>query len=162
MRVRFDAPTIIALARAGRLEVLRKVAGPCTITPGVRAELLAKEDETSDAIEAALGPWIGLARPRAVPARCLRIGRGTGDASLVAAAASGDVVVIDGRQGRALAHSLGLRCVGLVGLVIEGARSGRISPREAKETLDAVERKGFWIASDLRRFYLTELERVGR
>lgn len=148
------------MARAGRLEVLQKVAGRCTITPEVRAELFAREDETTPAVEAALSSWITLARPGAVPARYLRIGLGIGEASLVAVATADDNIVIDDRQGRALAHSLGLHHVGLVGLILEGARTRRISSSEAQETLEAVERAGLWISSDLRRFYLTELERI--
>lgn len=159
MTVLVDASTLIALARAGRLGTLRAVVRRCAITPQVRDELRAREDETTHALEGALEVWIDLVSPREVPARFARVGLGVGEASLIASAKPGDVLVLDDRQARALAQSLGLRFVGLVGLLLEGVETGRLSPADARDTLDGVERAGFWISPDVKRLFHLRLDR---
>ena len=154
----FDASAVIALARAGRLDLLRRAAGPCAVTPEVRRELLGREDATTPAVADALKSWLKL-RPRSRPgARYRRLGLGAGEATVLASARPGDTLVLDERPARLLAKSLGIRHTGLIGLLVDAAAEGRIKPHEADEALDALSVSGFWLSPGLRAAARKRLE----
>ena len=57
---------------------------------------------------------------------------------------------MDERLGRSAAHSLGLKVVGLVGVLIEARDRGLIT--NANEIMDQLHRQaGFWISAELRK-----------
>ena len=155
MRFLLDSSSVIAMARAGKMDLLRGIVRRAYITRAVREELMARDDETTAAIRPALSGWITTLRGPAAPSEYLALGLHEGEASIIAAGRGEDMLVIDEKQGRALAEALGLNYVGLLGLLLEGARQGRIQREEALEALDALERVGFWIAPHLsQRFRL--------
>jgi predicted nucleic acid-binding protein len=144
-----DASPAIAMARAGKMDVLRRAANPSATTPQVRSELLRREDETTPAIVDALDSWLKPRRDSKPGVAFRKIGLGRGEASVIASAGASDVVVLDERAARMLARSLGIRYTGLLGLLIEAAHSGRIAPSEAEETIDALNASGFWLSPGL-------------
>jgi predicted nucleic acid-binding protein len=150
VRFLLDSSAIIAMARAGKLDLLRRVIKKGWITAAVRGEILAHDDETTAAIRPALSSWIATLRGGSTPAEYLRLGLHEGEASLLAIASKADVLVVDEKQGRALAHTMGLTYVGLLGLLLAAAREGVVSRREARDALEALERVGFWISPHLR------------
>jgi hypothetical protein len=158
VRFLLDSSTLIAMARAGELALLHRLVRRGHITRAVRAEVLAKEDETTAAIRPALKEWIAVVQGPAVPSGYVRLGLHAGEASIIAAARKGDILVIDEKQGRALAGVLGLTCVGLLGLLLQGAREGVIRPGEANEALENLERAGFWVSPHLRGRFRRDLE----
>lgn len=158
MRFLLDSSAIIAMARAGRLDLLRRIVRKGWITAAVRGEILAREDETTVAIRPALEAWISTLRGGAAPAEYLQLGLHAGEASLLALATKEDVLVVDERQGRALAHTLGLTCVGLLGLLLAAAREGVVTKSDAKDALEALERAGFWVSPQLRVRFRDDLE----
>lgn len=161
MRFLLDASTIIAMARAGRLDVLRRAAAPARTTAQVRDELLRREDETSPAIAEALTTWLAVLQNGKAGGRFLRLGLGHGEASLLASAGSYDVVVIDERPARLLARSQGIPFTGLVGLLVDAAREGRVQPREAREAMDLLSSSGFWLSPALLVKAKAELDELG-
>jgi uncharacterized protein len=157
VRVLLDSSAIIAMARAGRLDLLRRTVKRGWITAAVRAELLAREDESTAAIRPALASWISTVRGAPVPSAYLRLGLHRGEASLISVATKDDVLVVDERQGRALAHTLGLTCVGLLGLLLAAARDRVVTKVEARDAAEALERAGFWMSPQLRDQFLRGL-----
>lgn len=145
------------MARAGRLDLLRRIVRKGVITPAVQEETLAREDESTAVIRPALSAWITTGRGGAAPPEFLGLGLHAGEASLLSIATKDDVLVVDERQGRALAHTMGLTCVGLLGLLLAAARDGVVSKREAREALEALERAGFWLSPQLRAQFVKGL-----
>jgi predicted nucleic acid-binding protein len=160
VRFLLDSSAIIAMARAGRLDLLRRIVKRGWITAAVQAEILARDDESTAAIRPALGTWITTVRSGSAPAGHLKLGLHEGEASLLSIATREDVLVIDERQGRALAHTLGLTCLGLLGLLLAAAREGAITRSEALDALHALERAGFWMSPQLREQFVKGVERL--
>jgi uncharacterized protein len=150
VRFLLDSSAIIAMARAGRLDLLRRIVRKGWITAAVQAEILARQDETTVAIRPALETWISALRGGAAPTEYLELGLHPGEASLLSIASKDDVLVVDEKQGRALAHTLGLTCVGLLGLLLAAVRDGVVTKKEAQHALEALERAGFWMSPQLR------------
>jgi len=144
-----DASPVIAMARAGNLDVLRRAAAPAAITAQVKAELLRREDTTTPGIREALGAWLKPRRGGRPGAQFHRLGLGDGEASVLASARATDIAVLDERPARMLARSLGIPHTGLVGLLIDGARGGRITVEEAEQCIDSLNASGFWLSPGL-------------
>ncbi len=67
----------------------------------------------------------------------------------------GEVVLMDERAGRIVASSVGLRPLGLLGVLLDGKRSGLVA--SLAPLLDRLEKEaGFWIAPSLRSLVLQE------
>jgi predicted nucleic acid-binding protein len=76
-------------------------------------------------------------------------------AILLALQLRSDAVLMDERAGRIVASSLGLRPLGLLGVLLDGKRQGLVSA--IGPLLDRLDKKaGFWIAPSLRSAILTE------
>ncbi len=159
MRFLLDSSAIIAMARAGRLDLLRRIVKKGWITGAVQSEVLARDDESTAAIRPALGAWITTLRGVSAPPGYLKLGLHEGEASLLSIATKGDVLVVDERQGRALAHTLGLTCLGLLGLLLAAVREGVVTKKEALEALEALERAGFWMSPQLRGQFVKGIDR---
>jgi uncharacterized protein len=72
------------------------------------------------------------------------------DALSLAAAQMADAVLLDESAGRTAAAGLGLRCIGILGLLIQAKNIGLISA--VGPVVDELESKaGFWMAPSLRR-----------
>ncbi len=66
-----------------------------------------------------------------------------------------DLVLMDERAGRIVASSVGLRPLGLLGVLLDGKRSGLVD--SLAPLLDRLEKEaGFWIAPSLRSLVLQE------
>jgi len=76
------------------------------------------------------------------------LGPGESEAIVMAREIAADFILMDERLGRSAAQRLGLRCVGLVGLLIEAKRRGLIT--DASETANLLrEKAGFWVSQEL-------------
>jgi predicted nucleic acid-binding protein len=72
------------------------------------------------------------------------------DALSLAIEKNADVILMDEQAGRITAGGLGLRCIGILGILIQ-AKSAGLLP-EVSPLLDELESQaGFWIAPTLRR-----------
>ena len=78
------------------------------------------------------------------------LGAGEAEAIALARECNADFLLIDERLGRSAAKSLGLKVVGLVGILIE-ARDRCLIP-DAESLMNRLhEEAGFWISEDLRK-----------
>ncbi len=123
-----DTGPLIALARAGRLELLKSLFGRVHVTPEVIGEL-ALQEGTPDApaLRAALREgWLAKLRPRiAAEAHSLL---DAGEASCIAAAGkrSGALLIIDERLGRREAQRLGIALTGTAGVLCAAKARGLV------------------------------------
>jgi len=92
--------------------------------------------------------------PRTLPSTA-HLQSGEVAAILLAWQLRSDAVLMDERAGRIVASSLGLRPLGLLGVLLDGKRQGLVAAMAP--LLDRLEKEaGFWIAPSLRSTVLTE------
>jgi uncharacterized protein len=148
-----DASPLIAVARVGRLDLLRSVFGQLLVPDAVWREVVEVGSEKAGTADVARAAWI---ERRAVADTSLvnllkhDLGAGEAEAIVLAREAAADFVLMDERLGRSAARSLGLKVVGLVGVLIEARERGLIT--DADELVNQLHQKaGFWISADLRK-----------
>jgi predicted nucleic acid-binding protein len=129
------------------------VFGQLIVPDAVWREVVQVEPEKAGKSDVARAAWIER-RPVADTSlvTLLRhdLGHGEAEAIVLAREAGADFVLMDERLGRSAARSLGLKVVGLVGVLIEARERGLIT--DAHELMDQLhQRAGFWISADLRK-----------
>jgi predicted nucleic acid-binding protein len=140
-----DTSPITSLGKISRLDLLRTLYHSITIPTAVDLELRRGQIVVPD--------WIEVRSPadRALVARLeADLDSGEAEALAVALEAGADLVLIDEKRGRDVARRLGLRFVGLLGVVLDAKRQGHL--RAVRPLLDELAATaGFWIRDDLRR-----------
>lgn len=148
-----DSSPLIALARIGRLELLRSVLGSVLLPAAVWTELVQMGIGRPGAGAVMTADWIGRREIVDVGlATLLRrdLGTGESEAIVLAREVGADLLLMDERMGRAAATRLGLRVTGLVGVLIE-ARARGLLPDAATVIDDLHREAGFWLSEELRR-----------
>jgi len=140
-----DTSPITSLAKIRRLDLLRTLYHSITIPTAVDSELRRGQIVLPDWIQ------VQSAADRAVVAQLeADLDPGEAEALAVALELGADLVLIDEKRGRDVAHRLGLRFVGLLGVVLDAKRQGHL--RAVRPLLDELAAEaGFWIRDDLRR-----------
>ena len=122
-----DSSALISLAAIERLHLLRDLYGRVLIPEAVYAEVTRQPFERPGAQEVTEAEWIEV---RAVQnwtlARVYQIGRGEGEAIALAVEARPARIIIDEHRARAYAQGLGLRVIGVLGVLLEAKSAGLI------------------------------------
>ena len=142
-----DASPLIALADIGELHILKELYQEVLITDVVRKEILTE-----------LPDWIGVSSDyEPSDFKHLQLQLDAGEASAIALALKnpGCRLVIDERKGRLVAKAMGLKIVGLLGVVVKAKELGVIT--SGKTILDKLEIHGFWLSEKLKRQLLEKL-----
>jgi predicted nucleic acid-binding protein len=142
---------IINLAAVGQLQLLWQLYGRIIIPQAVYREIVIVGAGQPGAVQVKSSDWIEM-RPVSdqalVASLQLKVDEGEAEAIALAAALNADLVLLDERRGRVAASHLGLRYVGLLGILIEAKHNGLVS--NIKPILDdLLERAGFWVAQEL-------------
>jgi predicted nucleic acid-binding protein len=126
-----NASPLITLAKVGRVDLLGGAETRLVVPEAVAGEVLAgpPHDPARRALEAGFGqPFTAASVDPDVVAWSL----GTGESAVISIARSmGGLAVLDDREARNAARTLAVRLTGTLGLVIEGAREGRIESAAA-------------------------------
>lgn len=151
---------VMNLAAIGRLDVLKELYGNVFIPEAVLAELSAIDGGKFNIPSVQEFQWIKIAavldRPL-VSSLMLELDFGEAEAIALAIEMKSGLLLIDERIGRKTAARLGLRFIGLLGILIDAKRHGLIT--ELKPVLDAlVSKAGFWVSGQL---YTRALETAG-
>jgi len=151
MTVVSDASPLINLARIGELGLLRQLYGEILIPEAVWREVVVEGAGQPGADEVGKASWI---RAREVTnehlVRALRQDLDPGEAEAIALALEigADLLIMDERLGRQTASYLGVRYLGLIGVLIAAKRGGFIEA--IKSRLDALQdRAGFRVSDAL-------------
>lgn len=152
MTVVADTSILLNLGRVGQLELLRLLFGDVVIPPEVAAEFLRLASISPRFQGLSLPPWLRQQAATTVPA-IVRAATGldSGETAALALAVEihADAVLLDERRGHEMAVRLGLRTVGVLGILLQAKASGSIP--KLSPILDQLERDaGFWIAPALR------------
>jgi hypothetical protein len=133
--------------------------GRVLIPGAVYRELLQLSEHGYPIAETLLTDWIeireiaGATQP---PLHAL-LGAGETEAILLAESVEADWLVLDEKEGRAVAEQRGLSVIGLVGILLKAKQIGQVA--SVKEWLDLlVVKAGFWVSP---AFYRKALELAG-
>lgn len=153
MPVVSNTSPLLNLAIIGQLPLLREQFGEVWIPVGVLEELRVEESLPGSAAvrEALEKGWLRVEEVREQAlARVLQrdLDRGEAEAIALAVQMQAEWTLLDEREGRRAAKSLGLKVVGVLGILLRARREGRLSSlRIAMEELR--QRAGFRIRADL-------------
>ena len=160
MPVVSNTSPILNLAIVGQLELIRQQFGQVQIPPAVLAELKVQEERPgSKGIQAALDMgWIQVQEidsPLYVQLLQQTLDRGEAEAIALAMALRADWTLLDERDGRKIAKSLGLKVTGVLGILLQANQKGELS--SLSELINAlVVKAGFRIAPELLAKVLAE------
>jgi len=146
-----NASPIIGLAVVGHLDLLRHLYGKVVIPPAVFREISVTGAGQPGAQEVRSSHWIETRRVTD-ESQCvslgMELGRGEAEAIILALELKADLLLMDERRGRMAASRLGLKFIGLVGVLLEAKHSGLL-PAVKPVLDDLMERAGFRISGQL-------------
>ena len=144
-----DTSPITNLAAIGHLDLLRQIYGQIIIPDAVFQELTSAGGQHPGAVIQQLH-WVetrAVSNSLLVTALGVELDEGEAEAIALAQELSADVLLIDEHLGRAAATRLGVRIIGLLGVLIEAKHRGLI--QEIKAPVDALMKLGFRVKQDL-------------
>lgn len=147
-----DTSVLLNLCRIGQVDLLAGLFREVIVPETVAAEFarLARTAPRFDGLH--LPAWVRLRNAvQAVPAvRAAGLDPGETAAIELALEIQADALLVDERRGHAVAKRLGVRTIGVLGILLQSKRSGLV-PR-IDTLLDALETEAqFWISPDLRQ-----------
>jgi predicted nucleic acid-binding protein len=146
-----DTSPINNLAEINQLHLLHQLYGTVLIPEAVFQELTDPSFPVAGATEVQTFDWIQtltVSDRTLVEAMSNELDIGEAEAIALAVEIQADQVLIDERRGRLVATRLNLRCIGILGILVEAKSQGLIA--EVKPLLDAlVNEAGFWVAEPL-------------
>ena len=167
MTIVSNASPLIGIARIGRLDLLHQLYGELVVSEAVWYEVVVKGAGQPGAKQIEAASWIKkaeVANKVLVQALSQELDAGEAESIALAVEVKAQVLLMDERLGRETARHLGLRYVGLIGVLIEAKHRGlvdRVAPLLAALRTQA----GFHISDALYRRVLHdegESERVSR
>lgn len=122
-----DSGPLIALARIGRLDLLKKVHGQVLVPRAVWEEVAGAESEgRPGASDIRASSWVKMtdAEPLAADGYSLIVDRGEAEAIALARQLPAALLLIDDGRGRRLAQHIGVRIKGTLGVLVMAKRRG--------------------------------------
>lgn len=144
------------LAAIGQFGLLHRLYGQLHIAHAVWAELNAEGKRWPGCDEVAKADWIGrhaVENQALVTALRRDLDRGEAETIALALEFGADLVLLDEKEGRHAAQRLGLRVLGVVGILLEAKANGAID--KMSPHLDALRQTaGFYLSSSLYQYAL--------
>lgn len=160
MPVVSNTSPVLNLAIIGRLDLLSEQFGEIWIPPAVLKELRHEEDlpGSSAVREAREAEWLRVEEVKdKTLVQVLRRDLDEGEAEAIALALQmkAERILLDQREGRRIAKSLGLKVTGVLGILLRARREGKLpSLQIAMEQLR--EKAGFHIGAELFAYLVKE------
>ena len=136
-----NASPVIALAKAGRLQLLQELCDELLLPEAVAAEILAgpPSDPARQAIQ---GGWGTAVAAQIIPPELLEWGLGPGETAVLAVASERGpgTAVLDDAAARTCAKALGVPVIGTLGVVLRAKKRGFLA--SAADVLKALRSAG--------------------
>lgn len=162
-RVVSNASPLIYLAKISQLELLKTLFDAIIISPRVHEEVCQSPDVNPDALligQAIADGWISVNTTSFPEIEALLqiagIHRGEAEAILLAKRLGMDLL-IDDREGSALAQLYGVHTLGTIAILLLACERTRLSYVQFKAYLEKLVQVGFWISVDV---YTRALEKA--
>jgi len=149
MQVLIDSSTLIALAKIGELDTLKKIFGTIHITTKIKEEILTSDRPEEEIVREALNSWIQVLDFKGDPVEFRKYGLDRGDASLFLVAGPDDLLILDESNARRFAESQGIKFTGLIGLLVAAVKTKKIQNEKAIKILNKLTIGDFRLTSDL-------------
>ena len=155
-----DTSPILGLASIGQLELLHEQFGAVFIPQAVLAELKTETEfrGTSVIRDALRGGWLVTREVQNIPlvqALALELDNGEAEALALATDLGVEIIVMDEHDGRMRARAMGLKTVGVIGILLRAKKEGKI--QSLHDVLQALrEQIGFFISDELFQKILVE------
>jgi predicted nucleic acid-binding protein len=149
---------IINLAFAGLLDLLPELYGEVAIPEAVWQEIVVRGEGQPGAAELQQAAWVHVhtaSNRELVLALRQELDAGEAEAIVVALESQAEILLMDERLGRETAQHLGLRCVGLIGVLVE-AKNKSLIPLIQPHLALLRREAGFRISESLYRRVLTD------
>jgi predicted nucleic acid-binding protein len=160
MSVVSDASPLINLARVGGLDLLRQLYGELTLPEAVWQEVVFEGAGQPGAEQIGAASWIQVqpaTNRQLVQALQQELDAGEAEAIALALEVDAQFLLMDERLGRETAAHMGVRCVGLIGVLVEAKRAGTID--SVGPLLDKLrDVAGFWISEVLYQRVLQDVD----
>lgn len=153
MLVVSDTSPLSNLALIGRLDLLHEQFSEVLMPPAVSRELSVLQDPVARLAltKAVADGWLvemALPREAPFPEELQGLDPGETEALRLASFLSAERVLMDEREGRLRASALGIRTIGVLGVLLVGKRDGKVASIKAEMNLLRQE-AGFFISPDL-------------
>jgi len=155
MRVVADTSPLIALGRVESLPLLKDLYRTIWIPPAVHQELLRGSRRLGEPNPLRHAPWVRIARrPHQLSGMLLRVNLGSGESEALALAieSKSSLLLIDELPARSVAHTLGLRYTGTLGILLEAKARQLIL--EVRPLVERLMEQGFHISEALYHQFL--------
>jgi predicted nucleic acid-binding protein len=142
-----NSSPIILAAKIGLVPVLKRMFETIYIPKAVFHEITSKED--AQIKELMQGDFIRQKEIKNIEsARMLTrfLGKGEVESILLSGEINADLLIIDDKKGRNYADSMGIKTIGIVGVIIKAYRGGLLDDFE--HMLTELKNAGFWIRED--------------
>ncbi len=155
-----DTSPILGLAAIDRLELLHEQFGAVFIPNAVLSELKTETNFSGASVvrEALENGWLEVKDVQNLPlvqALSVELDMGEAEALALATDLHLEIIVMDEHEGRARARAMGLKPVGVIGILLRAKHQGKI--QSIGDTLQALRDEiGFYIADDFFQRILKE------
>lgn len=148
-----DASPIISLSAVGRLDLLAQLYERVIVPTSVHEEITAAEPDRPGVKELRAAEWLSMVLPKdRVLVRALEGELDGGEAEAIALAieVGADLLIVDERRGREVARRMGVKVIGVLGILIE-AKTRRLLPAVEPILEALLTKSGFRISQSLYR-----------
>ncbi|MFQ5686048.1 MAG: DUF3368 domain-containing protein [Candidatus Scalindua sp.] len=146
-----NSSPLINLSAIGEFNLLRELYEEILIPSAVWDEVVIKGKEQPGAAEVQNAKWIKkelVANMSFVEVLTLNLDKGEAEAIALAKEKNAEIILIDDKSARKIAHHLGLNYIGLLGVLREAKSRGII--RNIKGYMDLLRTvAGFWISENV-------------
>lgn len=144
-----NSTPIIALAKTGRIGVMKSLYGEVLIPEAVFHEVTAKDDVAARAIASGADWLIARSAPKPDTASLLRTRLHAGEVEtiMLAREVGADLVVIDDAAAKKTARYLGLPVAGTLGVLVAAKRAGLVD--DVGSAIEDLRCIGFYVSDDI-------------
>lgn len=129
MRVVSNSSPLIGLARINQPRLLQELYAEICVPPAVWQEVVVQGADQPGASQIACANWIRQVPTQNAPllrALSQDLGLGEAEAIVLAQELPADLLIVDERQARERARRLGLRFIGICGIIVEAKHRGLV------------------------------------
>lgn len=146
-----DTSPITNLLLIGKLGLLSQIYGRVIIPLDVKAEILALANFGYDIQHFTDAKWIEtiqVAKTNPSTFITAELDKGEAEAISLARDLDADWMLIDERKGTAVAKSIGLQTIGVLGVLLTAKRTGHVQ-KVMPLVHELIEKAGFWLSKDV-------------